>query len=310
MIEPWRILTGDSLQLLEALTPGSCNVCVTSTPYWGSHDYGLPGQIGLEDSPDAYVDRVVDVFRRVRTALCDDGSAWVTVRDCYVTKRIASRYGELKPKDLACIPFCVAMALRADGWTLRSDCIWAKPNPMPESVTDRPTKAHEFVFLLGKRAHYFYDADPLRHPHKMVSLGRYEYPLHSLQDRYDKARPGSMLSRFPEGLGNISRMGDAVDLAGANARTIWPIVAEASDEAHFPIMPEEMARLCILASSRAGGIVLDPFGGSMTTGVVAVKHERRFIGIELNPDYVKLGAARLARECPRLLWAMRSDPVP
>jgi DNA modification methylase len=300
MIAPWQVLTGDCRAVLATLPEASAACCVTSPPYWGLRDYGHAGQLGLEPTPDEYVASMVEVFRGVRRVLADDGTLWLNLGDSYA----AGASPGLKPKDLVGIPWLVAFALRADGWYLRSDIIWSKLNIMPESVIDRPTKAHEYVFLLAKSERYFYDADAIREPHKASSLARYKYGLKATQD--PNAIKGSLRANtVSAGVGNCDRMGDFINAAGRNARSVWTIASEPCAEAHFATFPQALARRCILAGSPKGGTVLDPFNGAGTTGVVAVKHERRYVGIELNPEYVAMSSARLERECPRLLWAMQ-----
>ena len=299
--------------MLATLPEESFACCVTSPPYWGLRDYGVAGQLGLEDTPEAYVANLVDVFRGVRRVLRDDGTLWLNLGDSYAATskgsgglksmqptNAGSFYDAtfdlsacgLKSKDLVGIPWLVAFALRADGWWLRSDIIWSKPNPMPESVTDRPTKAHEYVFLLAKSERYFYDAAAIT-DRSVTADPRRPY------------EPGRVAGR---GNGHDRRRGNetrASDASVRNARSVWTIVTEPFAEAHFATFPQALARRCILAGSPEGGTVLDPFSGAGTTGVVAVKHARRYVGVELSPDYAAMASARLERECPRLLWAMK-----
>jgi DNA modification methylase len=314
MIAPWQVLVGDCRAVLATLPESSASCCVTSPPYWGLRDYGHAGQLGLEATPEAYVANMVEVFRGVRRVLADDGTLWLNLGDSYASDTKGSggtgkglhsdravQYDQsqhfaprrvahgVKPKDLVGIPWLVAFALRADGWYLRSDIIWAKPNPMPESVTDRPTKAHEYVFLLAKSERYFYDADSIA-----------ERQVAKAGIRRDNGATDGFVD-----LGMWSgRAGNRAD-GLRNARTVWTVTTDPFDEAHFATFPQALARRCILAGSPKGGTVLDPFNGAGTTGVVAVKHERRYVGIELNPEYVAMSTARLERECPRLLWAMQ-----
>ena len=309
------IRQGDCLGLLREMAAGSVRCCVTSPPYWGLRDYGHEGQLGLEPTPEEYVARLVEVFREVRRVLADDGTLWLNLGDSYAsngpgswgssdksTLTTASPKGAwapgktvgttpvrdcsgLKPKDLCGIPWRVAFALQADGWYLRSEIIWAKPNPMPESVTDRPTKAHEQVFLLAKSQRYYYDAwavsEPATHAGKVVNLG--EKSL----SRGQAAGAGVKAS------GNGTA--DSVTVADLrNRRTVWTVPTQPFSEAHFAVMPEALVEPCILAGSALGDTVLDPFAGSGTVGVVALRYGRRFIGCELNAEYAQMARRRVA----------------
>lgn len=302
-----RIHHGDALNLVDVVEPGSVQCCVTSPPYWGLRDYGVEGQIGLEETPDEYVGRLVDVFRGVRKVLRADGVLMLNLGDSYAAttkgsggvgkstlagppkgQLFASRRFDitgagLKPKDLVGIPWMVAFALRADGWWLRSEIIWAKPNPMPESVKDRPTKAHEQVFLLSKSAEYFWDADAIRERATGAAPGN------KRAAKYATAyEVGHEEHRTAQGL---ERQRGGVDLR--NARSVWSISPVPFDGAHFATMPPELARRCIVAGSRTGDLVCDPFAGAMTTAVAAHHAGRVFVGTELNAEYVEIGRARL-----------------
>ena len=300
---------GNVLDVLPALAAGRFQCCVTSPPYWGLRDYGHPDQLGLEATPEAYVARMVEVFREVRRTLTDDGTLWLNVGDSYAGARSGaqgaggqmadrsvakSRCREVgitrvadgcKPKDLVGIPWMLAFALRADGWYLRSDIIWAKPSPMPESVTDRPTRAHEYVFLLSKSASYFYNGNAIAE--RAVST----------------RRSGNRERRSRDGAGGI--LGDGrhqkthvpwADVGGTrNARSVWPIAAQPFGGAHFATMPPDLAERCVLAGSRIGDEVLDPFLGSGTTGMVAERNGRRWFGVELQPDYEPIIRQRTAQ---------------
>jgi len=296
-----RLYCGDVRAILPTLPERSVRCCVTSPPYWGLRDYGVVGQLGLERTPEEYVANMVAVFREVRRVLTDDGTLWLNLGDSYTSGGRKERdpgqskihpafEGDsfadglrpdtpkgLKPKDLVGIPWRVAFALQADGWYLRSDIIWAKPNPMPESVTDRPTKAHEYVFLLSKAARYFYDAAAIT------------------EQGNDENWRGSPTSRR----GNSSRdsklwnaRGD-VSCETRNARTVWTIATQPYPEAHFATFPEELARRCILAGSASGDTVLDPFGGSGTVAQVATGNGRAAIHVDLNPAYIELARERI-----------------
>jgi DNA modification methylase len=274
-------------------------VC-TSPPYFGLRDYGTKGQIGLEPTPDAYVAALVGVFREVRRALVEDGTLWLNLGDCYATG--AGKGGRLpwrrraggvptfqsnrmplpglKPKDLIGIPWRVAFALQADGWYLRSDIIWHKPNPMPESVTDRPTKAHEYLFLLSKGQSYYYDADAIAEAATGVKTGGFSTAV-------DAARKA------------VTSGGKPADVRGMswetrNRRSVWTVPTSPYPGAHFATFPEALVEPCVLAGSRPGDLVLDPFAGTCTVGRVAAKHGRRFVGVDLNPKYLRdLAPARL-----------------
>jgi DNA modification methylase len=294
----WCVVEGDSAEVLRDLPAASVQCCVTSPPYWGLRDYGDERQIGQESTPEEYVARLVEVFREVRRVLRDDGVLWLNLGDSYTSGGRDSRAPDskdskggrenesrpptpsgLKPKDLVGIPWMVAFALRADGWYLRSEVIWSKPNPMPESVTDRPTKAHEQVFLLTKSSRYFYDAKAIAEPTKGVGLS------------WEKRKALGEGSRRGFAQNGISNIGTGTE---RNARSVWEITPEPCALAHFATMPPELARRCILAGSRKGGIVIDPFGGAATTALMALAHGRRAILCEINPDYIALQHERLA----------------
>lgn len=293
------IHVGDCRETLAALPEASVDCIVTSPPYFGLRDYGCEEQIGLEASPVAFVAAMVEVFRLARRVLKPEGTCWVNLGDSYAggpqTGKSGWKHGSIgsysergrgapvarkgentKHKDLLMIPARVAIALCDDGWWLRSDIIWHKPNPMPESVTDRPTKAHEHVFLLTKAQRYFYDAAAIKDKATGLPAG-------------NKARADR-----PDELINASFVWGGADTR--NARTVWTIPTEPCDLAHFALMPTELARRCILAGCPKGGVVLDPFGGGGTTGLVAARHGRRAILCELNPEYAGLARDRIARE--------------
>lgn len=314
-----RLLVGSALEQLKSLPDGIVQSCVTSPPYYGLRDYGASGQIGLEETPQEYVARLVEVFREVRRVLRDDGTLWLNLGDSYANdgkwggstsgKHAGSLHGDtkvgrgkrrtgFKAKELMMIPARVAIALQDDGWYLRSDIIWSKGNPMPESVKDRPTRSHEYVFLLAKSEKYFYDMDAVREPHAS------EYS----QDAIKKAgkaggpRPeGNNFSkeqRHESGGGTPRSRGERAALLhplGRNRRTVWTINPKPYKGAHFATMPEELARVCCLAGTKAGDLVLDPFAGSGTTLAVARALSRPYLGIELNSDYVPLIEERLKK---------------
>jgi DNA modification methylase len=305
------ILHGDCREVLATLPAESVQTCVTSPPYWGLRDYGVPGQLGLERTPAEYVANMVAVFREVRRVLRDDGTLWLNLGDSYAAggtggapsaKSTLSRHGidgrspyldamgqnksrtaplGLKPKDLVGIPWRVAFALQADGWYLRSDIIWHKPNPMPESVTDRPTKAHEYLFLLAKSERYYYDADAIAEPFSDKTQWTYPQP--------DKAAAAGQTTN---GTG-ASGLRAKPDRENRNRRSVWSIATQPFDGAHFATFPRTLIEPCILAGSRPGDVVLDPFMGSGTTAQVSEHLGRQWIGCELNPEYVTLQAKRL-----------------
>lgn len=295
-----KIIVGDCRDILPTLEPKSVQTCVTSPPYWGLRNYGVDGQLGLESTPQEYIEKMVGVFREVWRVLRDDGTLWCNLGDSYnqnqgkgfdthgdggIRKAAAASpkvFSGLRSKNLVGIPWRIAFALQADGWYLRSDIIWHKPNPMPESVTDRPTKSHEYIFLLTKSERYFYDADAIREPLEAPD------------------RVGTNPSHAVLGLLNSRDRGREIDRAinsnpnGRNKRTVWTVATQPYSEAHFATFPEDLIKPCILAGSRVGDTVLDPFGGSGTTGKVAIELGRKSVLIELNPDYIKLADSRTA----------------
>jgi len=301
------ILEGSAARVLRSISDRSVQTCVTSPPYYGLRDYGHDGQIGLEPTPDEYVARLVEVFREVRRVLRDDGTLWLNLGDSYAANRPyqvpstkgGAKHGDgqsaggrasivpdgLKPKDLIGIPWRVAFALQADGWYLRQDIIWHKPNPMPESVTDRCTKAHEYVFLLSKSARYYYDQEAVKEP--AVNTRK---PGRKIQDTRNTHGTGggnaginALMARYHNGEAPIDR----------NRRSVWTITTKPFKGAHFAVMPLELAETCVKAGSRPDDLVLDPFSGSGTTGVAAVSLGRRYLGVELNPEYAAMARSRI-----------------
>jgi DNA modification methylase len=311
LLEINKIYQGNALKVLKTFPDESIHCCVTSPPYWGLRDYGVEGQIGLESSPEEYVTKMVEVFREVKRVLRKDGTLWLNLGDSYasggmsnpsskstlgggkdlgaagysITRKIPNG---LKPKDLVGIPWMVAFALRADGWYLRQDIIWHKPNCMPESVKDRCTKAHEYIFLLSKSRKYYYDHEVIKEPVKEISIRRAEYG-------WNCDRPSTKnASMNGEGI-HTKKMGTRfVNPDGRNKRSVWTVTTKPFKEAHFATFPEKLIEPCILAGCPEGGIVLDPFMGSGTTAVVALKHNRNYIGIELNPEYIKIAEKRIS----------------
>jgi hypothetical protein len=264
------LYTGDCIEVLKRLPAESVQCVVTSPPYYGLRDYGHAGQIGLEQTPDDYVAKMVEVFREVRRVLRDDGTVWLNIGDSYAGSGKGGQSAEkrsagwqptyankgyvppdCKPKDLMGIPWLLALALRADGWYLRQDIIWHKPNVMPEPALDRCVKAHEYLFLLSKSQRYYFDAEAV----KESAVG-----------------------------GDEKR----------NRRSVWTIPTRPFKEAHFAVMPEALVEPCVLAGSKAGDTILDPFTGSGTVAVVAERHGRSFVGAELNPEYAQIAWGRIA----------------
>lgn len=283
---------GDSWELASRLEPQSINAIVTSPPYWGLRDYGHEGQFGLEDTPQKFVARLVDLFDLLRPALRDDGTVWLNLGDSYAgnvsrasnngragfgTERegVFSRIPEgLKSKDLAGIPWRVAFALQDAGWYLRQDIIWAKPNPMPESVTDRCTKSHEYLFLLSKSPRYYFDHEAIKEP-TVTNVG-------DAKIRFGGSKYGD--SDDPK---HKTKSGNVYEQTGLrNKRDVWTIPAKPFKGAHFAVMPEALVEPCILAGVPQGGTVLDPFMGSGTTISVANRLGRNSVGFELNSEYI------------------------
>jgi DNA modification methylase len=282
-------------------------MCVTSPPYFGLRDYGHPGQIGLEPTPEAYIAAMVEVFRCVRDVLADDGTLWLNIGDSYAGGNMGGSWREgsaradgdvrddghsrrnrngngavsgCKPKDLIGIPWMLAFALRADGWYLRQDIIWHKPNPMPESVRDRCTKAHEYIFLLSKSDRYYFDSEAMKEPavcKTWPNVGRGQ----------DAARAV---------IGGGPNMGARENAENRNRRSVWTVATQPYSGAHFATFPPALIEPCILAGSRSADIVLDPFMGSGTTAQVAQQLGRQYIGCELNPQYLSLQSERTAQQ--------------
>ena len=312
--------------------------CVTSPPYYGLRDYGHPGQIGLEQTPEQYVAAMVEVFRCVRDVLADDGTLWLNIGDSYANdgkwggssggKHAKALHGNtsigrtkvttgLKPKDLIGIPWMLAFALRADGWYLRQDIIWHKPNPMPESVRDRCTKAHEYVFLLTKSERYFFDNEAIKEPAAPASLARWAQDLEqqagsnrvpgktngnmkavggrSNRDSFkrDDSKRAKVIPGQTVGTHRPDREESTWDTEMRNRRSVWTVATVPYKGAHFATFPPALIEPCILAGSRAGDIVLDPFFGSGTTGMVAQNLGRQWLGCELNKAYKPLQDERL-----------------
>jgi DNA modification methylase len=319
-----EILEGDCIERLRGLPEQSINTCVTSPPYFGLRDYGHDGQIGLEPTPEEYVRKMVEVFREVRRVLRDDGTLWLNLGDSYAAARggthqpaetlaggkggktdSGSRVNRdrhdgynptrdaaaigLKHKDLIGIPWRVAFALQADGWYLRQDIIWHKPNPMPESVRDRCTKAHEYIFLMAKSERYFFDCNAIRQPAAENSKGKTWDERKAMGFRGDTKHPTK--DAIEAGLRIPSF---APNENGVNRRSVWTVTTKPFKGAHFATFPPDLIEPCILAGCPQDGTVLDPFGGSGTTGIVAKKHGRKAVLIELNPAYAEMARGRIA----------------
>jgi len=285
------MITGDCRVELAKLDPRSVQTCVTSPPYFQLRNYNSPDQIGIEAEISDYIAKLVGVFRGVRDVLTDDGTLWIIIGDTYASKTMRGM-GEdvIKPKDVIGIPWMLAFALRQDGWYLRQDIIWDKPNPVPESVRNRCTKAHEYIFLLSKQPVYYYDrmaiAEPAiyaeEHARKKTSWGKKKFNVNKNNiEKYQLLGTENNKTCLPGGM--------------RNKRSVWTMKVQPYKGAHFATYPEDLIEPCILATTRRGDTVLDPFTGSGTTGVVAKRAGRNFIGIELNPDYVRLAEDRIAR---------------
>lgn len=330
------VLVGDVQQRIWDIDEGSIQCVVTSPPYFGLRDYNVEGQFGLEETPQDYVDNLVFIFKGLWYVLRDDGTVWLNLGDSYArtggtdktppkgrvgnTQRTMEIRGDrkqktprgLKQKDLIGIPWMVAFALRSAGWYLRSDIIWHKPNPMPSSVTDRPTTAHEYLFLLTKSAKYYYDQDAIREPLAESTLKEIERAYNGQATKNYKSvgaqNPSDTKRRVIESIKKRASIRPGVDTnggnqgkggipiptgQGANKRSVWRVVPQPYKGAHFATFPEKLVEPCILAGSKPGDMILDPFMGSGTTGVVALRHGRHFTGIELNPEYVTLAKKRM-----------------
>jgi DNA modification methylase len=345
-----QIFYGDALTILRSqFADESVQCCATSPPYWGLRDYGVEGQLGLEATPELYVASMVEIFREVWRVLKADGTLWLNLGDSYAgsgqgwmkdgtvaggpkqktnlgtMQRAESTVGfdkprnyissrqenGIKPKDLIGIPWMVAFALRLDGWYLRSDIIWHKPNPMPESVTDRPTKSHEYLFLLTKSERYYYDAEAIKEP--AIYAGEYKTPdgwdtstgkghgsfhKNGREKGFKKSDKQRGHGRRHDGFNDHwDAMTKAEQCSGMrNKRSVWTIATQPYPEAHFATFPPKLIEPCILAGCPVGGMVLDPFAGSGTTLAVAKQLGRQAVGIELNADYITLAQARLTQE--------------
>lgn len=310
-MEKNKIYEGNSLEILNMFPEDSIDCVVTSPPYYGLRDYGMAGQFGLEESPEEYIENLVRLFREIHRVLKSEGTVWLNLGDSYWSKRskngqdwtqIGSKNGKhslraggkdhpiYKPKDLMGMPWRVALALQQDGWYLRSDIIWHKPNVIPESVSDRPTKCHEYIFLLSKSEKYFYDHEAI----KEESVYREVDPIRGSEGAF-----GPDQSRIRESKGKGEFAGkhgtDAFRkiVERKNKRDVWKVSTKPYKGAHFATYPIDLIEPCILAGCPEGGVVLDPFFGSGTTGIAALMHRRDYIGIELNPDYIEIAEERI-----------------
>ncbi|WP_095093894.1 site-specific DNA-methyltransferase [Pseudomonas sp. Irchel 3A5] len=340
-----QILVGDCIEMMRTLPDRSVHTCVTSPPYFGLRDYGVEGQIGLEETPAEFISRLVEVFREVRRVLRDDGTAWVNMGDSYASISggyakggQAGKHGAVstatrgavlrgqrptppkgfKPKDLMGMPWRLAFALQDDGWYLRQDIIWHKPNPMPESTRDRCTKAHEYIFLLSKSRRYHCDMQAIREPAAESSITRWAQDLEqqsgsdrvpgktngpmkavggqrSRRDSFqrDDSKREQAIPGQSKGTHRPDRSESQWDIASRNKRSVWTVPTQGFKGAHFATFPPDLIRPCVLAGAPRGGVVLDPFGGAGTTSLVSMQEGRKSIICELNPEYAKLARARV-----------------
>lgn len=329
-----KILVGDSLEVLKGLPDASVDCCITSPPYYGLRDYGAEGQLGLEKSPADYIQKIVEVFREVRRVLKDDGTLWLNIGDSYAgsgkgrmkdgshsaDKSKSSDYlnivgGSIAPakvdgakrKDLIGIPWLVAFALRQDGWYLRQDIIWNKTNAMPESVKDRCTKSHEYIFLLSKSDRYYFDNAAIKEPAVGFDKGLPAGSKGTLRPNSRRRKGNARTFRgggvytggrafFNDAESDRESHGNAENTTGLrNKRDVWSVSTQGYKGAHFATFPEKLIEPCVLAGCREGGTVLDPFIGAGTTAVVAKKHGRNYIGIELKEEYAQMAVSRIER---------------
>jgi site-specific DNA-methyltransferase (cytosine-N4-specific) len=308
--EPWTMYAGDARTVLASMPERSANCIVTSPPYWGKRDYGVAGQYGHEDTPNAYVETMRDVFAEARRVLADDGTCWLNLGDsysvsgggatgmhAYLGEHITThRPAGLGTKNLLGLPWRVAFALQADGWILRNAIIWHKPNAMPESVRDRLNCRHELLFLLTKSPAYWFDLDPIRVPHAADT--RRERPTRPPGRPGTPTRPPKYGPGTPEVTGSSRyalRRHNRRHPNGRNPGDVWSIPTRPYKGPHFAAYPIDLPLRCIAAGCKPGGVVLDPFTGSGTTGLAALQLDRRFTGIDLSPDFARLAAGRLAQ---------------
>lgn len=329
-----EILNMDALEALKTLPSESVHCIVTSPPYYGLRDYGVEGQIGLEETPEKYIAKLVEIFREAKRVLKAEGTLWINIGDSYAGSgkgawknknaqkevyvpdpdspqiKMKKSFEGIKPKDLIGIPWMLAFALRADGWYLRQDIVWAKPNSMPESVRDRCTKSHEYIFLLSKSPKYFFDAEAISEPIAASSAKRYAQniaaqkgstravnktnaPMKAALPRYGGSKY-TELKNYPDSDKFRTKSGGIYNpTPRRNKRDVWTVSTKPFKGAHFAVFPPDLVEPCILAGCPEGEIVLDPFAGSGTTGVVALAHNREFVGIEINSEYCELARNRI-----------------
>ncbi len=329
MFESSRLIHGDALSVLSSWPDECIDCCVTSPPYWGLRDYGVDGQLGLERTPEEYVGRLVEVFRELRRVLKPGGTLWLNLGDSYTSGGRKTRcpgksklhpafegdaYRDglrpdtppgLKPKDLVGIPWRVAFALQSDGWYLRSDIVVSKRNAMPESVRDRPTRAHEYVFLFSREPRYYYDSASVAEPVAPDTVDRYK---RGRSENHKWADGGPGKQTIARTFDHMKQDGHGRRYAGfnerefsrhprtvRNLRSVWTVSTQPNPEAHFAVMPMVIAERCILAGCPSAGVVLDPFAGIGTTVMAAIKHGRIGVGVELNRAYVDEAQQRIAR---------------
>lgn len=325
-----KIITGNAIEVLKELPDCSADCCITSPPYFGLRDYGMDGQLGLEDTVEDYINKLTDIFREVRRVLKDDATLWLNMGDSYAGSTKGRKMGNIamklqsrgiitthlmtdcsikkipgyKNKDLMGIPWLLAFTLRNDGWYLRQDIIWEKPNAMPESVKDRCTKSHEYIFLLSKQSKYYFDYEAIKEPavgfNNIAPAGsKGTLPNSGLRKGNSRTFRGGGVYTKGQSFNNSAEVmreshGNNENMTGLrNKRSVWTVATQGYKEAHFATFPEKLIEPCVLTGSKEGGIILDPFLGSGTTAVVAKKHNRGFIGIELNPEYVEMAKRRL-----------------
>lgn len=334
-----KIILGDCIAGMKTMPAGCVQTCITSPPYWGLRDYGHTDQLGAEKTPEEYIENMVAVFREVRRILRNDGTVWLNLGDSYARNGggVESKMNTihkmgvgqkatylaggmqtinkvpfgLKSKDLVGIPWRVAFALQADGWYLRQDIIWSKPNPMPESVTDRCTKSHEYIFLLSKKKHYYFDHEAIQEPAAESSAARSLRGVSDTHKNVDGApgqtphsmnKPRKNARAFGAKVQVGTKQGDVgntfLNTGKRNKRTVWTVTTKPFRGAHFATYPKDLIEPCVLAGCPVGGTVFDPFTGSGTTAIVAMNHGRNFIGTELNPEYIKIAESRIADEVP------------
>ena len=327
------ICHGDCREILKTIESGTINCCITSPPYYGLRDYGVDGQIGLEETPEQYIDQLAGVFDEIKRVLRDDGTLWLNIGDSYagnglrggaaypenakkwkqgtntgtlaLKTAVKFKSNEIKPKDMIGIPWMLAFELRRRGWYLRQDIIWAKPNPMPESVTDRCTKSHEYIFLLSKSPHYYFDAEAIAEPvadsttrrlardienqNGSVAYGRTNGNMKAVLPRYG----GKKYTENPESFFR-TKSGNIYEYrAKRNKRDVWTVSTKPYKGAHFATFPEDLIEPCVLSGCPSDGTVIDPFAGTSTTGVVCKRFGREFVGIEINKEYCIMGAERM-----------------